>query len=139
MPQQNEYLSFASAQFVSNLDYSEARDILELTTNKQKQLRRQRSQLLSKQLLLRRTYTLVCDLLDSDCSNQNQTSQCSPLSTVDTNKRKLSSTDDHHEMSSMMMMKKSRSLMDRCFDITNDHDVLQFLRELNSVKVTARY
>ena len=143
MPQQNEYLSFAaSSQFVSNIDYSEARDILELTTNKQKQLRRQRSQLLAKQLLLKRTYTLVCDLLDSDCCTQHQKSQCSPLSTVDTNKRKLSSSsssdDDHHEVSSMMM-KKSRSLMDRCFDITNDHDVLQFLRELNSVKVTARY
>ncbi len=138
MPQQNECLSFSSNLFVSHIDYSEAQNILELTTKKQKQLRRQRSQLLYKQVLLNRTYTLVCDLLDSDCSyssNQIHKSQSSPLATIDTNKRKLSLDD--HEITPLI--KKSKSLMDKCYDITNDNDVLQFLRELNSVKITPRY
>jgi len=138
MPQQNECLSFSSNLFVSHIDYSEAQNILELTTTKQKQLRRQRSQFLYKQVLLKQTYTLVCELLDSDCSyspNQIQKCQISPLSTIDTNKRKLSSDD--HEIGPII--KKSKSLMDKCYDITNDNDVLQFLRELNSVKITARY
>jgi hypothetical protein len=138
MPQQNECLSFSSNLFVSHIDYSEAQNILEVTTTKQKQLRRQRSQFLYKQVLLKQTYTLVCELLDSDCSyssNQIQKCQISPLSTIDTNKRKLSSDD--HEIGPII--KKSKSLMDKCYDITNDNDVLQFLRELNSVKITARY
>jgi hypothetical protein len=138
MPQENKCLSYSSNLFVSHFDYSEAQNILELTTTKQKQLRRQRSQVLYKQILLKRTYTLVCDLLDSDCSyssNQIDEYQSSPLSTIDTNKRKLSSDD--HELNSIT--KKSKSLMDKCYDITNDNDVLQFLRELNSVKITARY
>jgi homoserine dehydrogenase len=138
MPQQNQCLSYSSNLFVSNFDYSEAQNILELTTTKQKQLRRQRSQVLYKQILLKRTYTLVCDLLDSDCSyssNQIDEYQSSPLSIIDINKRKLSSDD--HELKSIT--KKAKSLMDKCYDITNDNDVLQFLRELNSVKITARY
>ncbi|CAF0735563.1 unnamed protein product [Rotaria sordida] len=140
MPRQNECLSFSSNPLVSRIDYSEAQNILELTTTKQKQLRRERSQVLYKQVLLKRTYTLVCDLLDSDCSyssssSTNQTYKCSlsPLSTIDTNKRKLSSDD--HEI--QPIIKKSTSLMDKCYDIKNDNDVLQFLRELNSVKVTS--
>jgi hypothetical protein len=136
MPQQNECLSFSSNLFVSHIDYSEAQNILEVTTTKQKQLRRQRSQFLYKQVLLKQTYTLVCELLDSDCSySSNQIQKCpiSPLSTIDTNKRKLSSDD--HEIGPII--KKSKSLMDKCYDITNDNDVLQFLRELNSVKITA--
>lgn len=139
MPQQNESLSFSSTLIVSHIDYSEAQNILELTTTKQKQLRRQRSQALHKQVLLKRTYALVCDLLDSDCSySSNQTCkyQSSPLSSIDTNKRKLSS-DDHNDVEPII--KRSKSLMDKCYDITNDNDVLQFLRELNSVKVTPRY
>jgi len=136
MPQQNECLLYSSNLFVSRIDYSEAQNILELTTTKQKQLRRQRSQFLHKQILLKRTYALVCDLLDSDCSyssNQMDEYQSSPLSIIDINKRKLSSDD--HEL--RPITKKSKSLMDRCYDITNDNDVLQFLRELNSVKITA--
>jgi hypothetical protein len=138
MPQQNECISFSSIPFVSRIDYSEAQDILELTTTKQKQLRRQRSQVLYKQVLLQRTYTLVCELLNSDCSyssNEISKSPSSPLSAIDTNKRKLSSDD--HEL--IPIIKKSKSLMDKCYDITNDNDVLQFLRELNSVKITPRY
>lgn len=136
MPQQNEYHSLSSEALVSHIDYSEVQNILELTTSKQKQLRRQRSQFLHKQVLLKRTYTLVCELLDSDCSNSSNTIplyQSSPLSAIDTNKRKCSPDD------SQPVTKKAKSLMDKCYDITNDDDVLQFLRELNSVKVTARY
>jgi len=120
MPQQNDYLLFTSDDFVSDIDYSEARNILDLTTIKQKQLRRQRSQPLSTQLLLKRTYAHVCQLLDSDCSIKTKPL---PLSTVDTNKRKLSSND--HEIPTIN--KKSKCLM--------NNDVLHFLRELNSVKV----
>jgi len=124
MPQQTERLSFISDDFVSDIDYSEARNVLDLTTLKQKQLRRQRAQSLHTQLLLKRTYTHVCQLLDSDCSIKTKSL---PLSTVDTNKRKLSS--DNHELSTVN--KKSKCLM--------NIDVLQFLRELNSVKVIPRY
>jgi hypothetical protein len=123
MPQQNEHLSFTSDDFVSDIDYSEARNILDITTTKQKQLRRQRSQRLYPQLLLKRTYTHVCDILDSDCLVKKPV----PLSTIDTIKRKLSSDD--HEVPSQN--KKSKNLMDK--------DILQFLRELNSVKVLPRY
>jgi hypothetical protein len=136
MPQQNEYHSFTSEPIVSHIDYSEAQNVLELTTTKQKELRRQRSQFLYKQILLKRTYTLVCELLDSDCSNSSNEIlkyQSSPLSAIDTNKRKISSDDDQS------IAKRSKSLMDKCYDITNDDDVLQFLRELNSVKVIPRY
>jgi hypothetical protein len=135
MPQQNECLSFSSNPFVSNMDYSEAQDILELTTTKQKELRRQRSQILYKQVLLKRTYSLVCDLLDSDCSYTSDQCPSSPLSIIDTNKRKFLSDDQ--ELKSIT--KKSKSLMDKCYDITNDNDVLEFLRELNSAKITSRY
>ena len=136
MPQQNECLSFSTNPFVSHMDYSEAQDILELTTTKQKQLRRQRSQMLYKQVLLKRTYALVCELLDSDCSySSNQVHQSSPLTSIDTNKRKILSDDQDINP----MIKKSKSLMDKCYDIKNDNDVLEFLRELNSVKVTSRY
>ncbi|CAF0946471.1 unnamed protein product [Rotaria sordida] len=120
MPQQNEHLSFTSDEFVFDMDYSEARNILDLTTTKQKQLRRQRSQTLYTQLLLKRTYVHVCELLNSDCLIEKPT----PLSIVDTNKRKLSS--DHHDVSSKS--KKCKNSI--------DNDILQFLRELNSVKVT---
>jgi hypothetical protein len=135
MPQRNECLLFSSEIWVSHIDYSEAQNILELTTTKQKELRRQRSQVLSKQILLKRTYTLVCDLLDSDCSNSMYKSSSSPLSTIDTNKRKLILND--HELKPIN--KKCKSLMDKCYDIKNDNDVLQFLHELNSIKVTSRY
>jgi len=124
MPQQNGYLSITSDNFVSDMDYSEARHILDLTTTKQKQLRRQRSQPLSTQLLLKRTYTHVCQLLDSECLIKKPL----PLSTVDTNKRKLSS-DNHEVLSSLN--KKCKSLM--------NNDILQFLHELNAVKVLPRY
>ncbi|CAF4557715.1 unnamed protein product, partial [Rotaria sp. Silwood2] len=120
MPQQNEHLSFTSDDCVSDIDYSEARNILDLATTKQKQLRRQRSQTLYTQLLLKRTYAHVCELLNSDCSIKKPT----PLSTIDTNKRKLSS--DHHDL--LSKTKKSKNPI--------DNDILQFLRELNSVKVT---
>lgn len=136
MPQQNECHSLSSETLVSRMDYSEAQDILEMTTVKQKELRRQRTTCLFKQVLLKRTYTLVCDLLDSDCSctsNAIPLYPSSPLSAIDTNKRKL--PFDESSPSS----KKSKSLMDKCYDITNDDDVLEFLRELNSVKVPARY
>ena len=139
MPQQNESLSFSSSVFVSHIDYSEAQTILDLTTTKQKQLRRQRSQVLHKQVLLNRTYALVCELLDSDCSySSHQVSERSfpPLSSVDTNKRKVPADDTDGSES---VAKKPKSLMDKCYDITNDNDVLQFLRELNSVKLTSRY
>ena len=135
MPQQNECFWISSTTFVSDIDYSEAQTILELTANKQRQLRRQRSQTLHKQILLKRTHTLVCELLDSECSTPIGKSPSSPLSTVDTNKRKLLA-DDHDDRPTR---KKSSSLMDRCYDITNDQDVLQFLRELNSVKIVSRY
>jgi hypothetical protein len=135
MPQQNECLSFSSNPFVSHMDYSEAQDILELTTTKQKELRRQRSQILYKQVLLKRTYSLVCDLLDSDCSYTSDQCPSLPLSIIDTNKRKFLSDDQ--ELKSIT--KKSKSLMDKCYDITNDNDVLEFLRELNSAKITSRY
>ena len=128
MPQQNERPCFVTDYFVSDIDYSEARTILDITTTKQKQLRRQRSQALYTQLLLKRTYTNVCELLDSDCSLKKPL----PLSTVDTNKRKLPSSSDD-EMKSMN--KKSRNHTEKCYD----NEILQFLLELNSVKVTARY
>lgn len=142
MPQQTEYYSLSSEPLVSHIDYSEAQTILDLTTRKQKELRRQRSPCLFKQVLLNRTLTVVCDLLDSDCSSSSSSSysnpialyQSSPLSAIDTNKRKLAFDDVQSNAT-----KKSKSLMDKCYDITNDDDVLQFLRELNSVKVTARY
>jgi len=139
MPQQTECHTYSSDPFVSDIDYSEAQNILEQTTMKQKQLRRQRSQILHKQLLLKRTYTLVCELLNSDCSNcTNQISLCdsSPLSAIDINKRKTIDDDDINHRS---LRKKSKSLMDKCYDITNDNDVLQFLRELNSIKIPSRY
>lgn len=123
MPQQNDYLSFPSGDFVSDIDYSEARHILDLATTKQKQLRQRRSQTLCTQLLLKRTYVHVCQLLDSDCAIKKPL----PLSTIDTNKRKISSDD--HEIPTIT--KKSKTLM--------DEDILQFLRELNTVKVTPRY
>ncbi len=145
MPQQ---VSFSTDSFVSGIDYSEAWNVLELTTSKQKQLRReqrQRPQELRTQLLLKRTYNLVCELLNSDCCPSSSSSSrgeiptsssCSslPLSTVDTNKRKSSPSDDNDRP-----LKKSKSLMDKCFDITNDNDILQFLLELNAVKVAPRY
>jgi hypothetical protein len=123
MSQQNDYLSLKSDKFVSNIDYSEARNILDLTTIKQKQLRRQRRQPLHTQLLLQRTYTHVCQLLDSDCSIENSL----PLSTVDTNKRKFSSDD--HEVPSIT--KKSKGVV--------HYDILRFLCELKAVKVIPRY
>ena len=123
MPQQNEHLSFTPDDFVSDIDYSEARNVLDLTTLKQKQLRRQRVHSLHTQLLLKRTYTHVCELLDSDCIIKKSL----PLSTIDTNKRKLSSDD--HEVP--LTNKKLKSFM--------DNDILLFLRELNAVKVMPRY
>ncbi|CAF1405336.1 unnamed protein product [Adineta ricciae] len=120
MPQQTENLSFTVGDFVSDIDYSEARHVLDLTTSKQKELRRQRSQTLFTQLLLKRTYTRVCELLDSECTVQKS----SPLSIIDTNKRKLSSDD--HQVPSLSAKKSKPSV---------DADVLQFLRELNAVKV----
>ncbi len=123
MPQQNDCLSFTSDEFVSDIDYSEARNILDLTCTKQKQLRRQRSPKLITQLLLKRTYTHACQLLDSECAMKKPL----PLSPIDTNKRKLSSAD--HEVPSAN--KKCKGLMDQ--------DILQFLQELNAVKVPPRY
>ncbi|CAF3715221.1 unnamed protein product [Rotaria sp. Silwood1] len=120
MPQHNEHLSFTSDDFVSDIDYSEARNILDITTIKQKQLRRQRSQTLYTQLLLKRTYVHVCELLNSECITKKST----PLSIIDINKRKLST--DHHDLSSKVKKMKN----------SIDNDILQFLRELNSVKVT---
>ncbi|CAM2716614.1 unnamed protein product [Rotaria socialis] len=121
MPQQNEHLSFKSDAIVSDIDYSEARTILDLTITKQKELRRQRSQTLHTQLLLKRTYLHVCQLLDSECSNEKP--KTLPLSIVDTNKRKISS--HNHDLSSKT--KKSKNSI--------DNDILQFLRELNSTKI----
>lgn len=123
MPQQNDYLFLKSDEFTSDIDYSEVRNILDLTITKQKQLRRQRSQSLFTQLVLKRTYTNICQLLDSECTIKKPL----PLSTVDTNKRKLSSSLDDHEVPS----KKCKNMM--------NNDILQFLRELNAVKVTPRY
>ncbi|CAF1269952.1 unnamed protein product [Adineta steineri] len=123
MPQQTERLSFIADDCVSDIDYSEARNILDLTTIKQKQLRRQRSQSLYTQLLLKRTYTHVCQLLDSDCTVKKSL----PLAIIDTNKRKLSS-DDHQVPT---MNKKSKTCA--------DNDILQFLQELNAVKILPRY
>ena len=98
----------------------------------QQQLRRQRSQALYTQLLLKRTYAHVCDLLDSDCTIR----KCSPLSTVDTNKRRLpSSDDDEHELKPVS--KKLKDSRGPSYDLARD--LLQFLSELNAVKVTARY
>lgn len=134
MPQQNEFYSFPNRTFVSNIDYSEAQHILELTNFKQKQIRRTRQQILQKQVLLKRTYTLVCELLDSDCSTQIGKYPYSPLSTVDTNKRKAFDNDDDRQTT---LRKKPKSLLDRCYDITNDQDVLEFLRELNSVPTSS--
>jgi len=122
MPQENDQYSITFNEVVSEIDYSEARNILDLTSNKQKQLRRQRSPPLKTQLLLKRTYTHVCQLLDSECSI---TKQALPLAPIDTNKRKLSNDDNDQEMSSAN--KKSKGLVDK--------DILQFLRELNAVKV----
>ncbi len=109
--------------FKSDIDYSEARNILDLTTTKQKLLRRQHRQPLHTQLLLKRTYTHVCQLLDTDCSIEKPL----PLSTVDTNKRKFSSND--HEV--LLITKKSKGAV--------NYDILQFLRELTAVKIIPRY
>ncbi|UJR08952.1 hypothetical protein I4U23_013204 [Adineta vaga] len=127
MPQQTENLSFTVDDFVSDIDYSEARQLLDLTIVKQKELRRQRSQALFTQLLLKRTYKRVCELLDSECTVKKS----SPLSTIDTNKRKLSSDDHEVPSSSTTTTKKSKASVDA--------DILQFLRELNAVKVLPRY
>lgn len=133
MPQQNDRFSILSSEsFVSNIDYSEAQQLLQMTVEKQKDLRRRRSTHLFKQVLLKRTYTLVCDLLDSDCSTQIEHCQSSPLSTVEKNKKRPWLDDERQYSPSL---KKSKSLMDRCYDITKDDDVLRFLRELNSVKM----
>ena len=132
MPQQHERELFPSEHFVSDIDYSEARNVLDLTTSKQKQLRRQRSQALYTQLLLKRTYAHVCDLLDSDCTIR----KCSPLSSVDTNKRRLyADDDDSDELKSVS--KKLKDSRAPSYDLA--HDLLQYLSELNAVKVTARY
>jgi hypothetical protein len=132
MPQNNGRSSFgASEQFVSDFDYSEARTILDLTINKQKRLRRQRSQALYTQILLKRTYVHVCDLLDSDCSPRKQM----PLSLIDTNKRRTPFDDDE----SKSVSKKSKTSIEHSTDLANDNDILQFLLELNAVKVMPRY
>ena len=125
MPQHNERVTYA----VSDIDYSEARTVLDLTTGKQKQLRRQRAQALYTQLLLKRTYAHVCNLLDSESSPR----KALPLSTVDTNKRKVSASisDDEDHPVQKTGSKRSKSSL--------DHSVLQFLLELNAVKVTPRY
>ena len=138
MPQQNDCFSILSSEsFVSNIDYSEAQQLLHATVEKQKDLRRRRSPDLFKQVLLKRTYTLVCDLLDSDCSTQIEPCPSSPLSTVENSKKRPWLDDDRQCSPSP---KKSKSLMDRCYDITKDDDVLRFLRELNSVKMpSSRY
>ena len=134
MPQQNERVSLGHASdFVSDIDYSEAQTVLDLTSRKQKQLRRQRSPALYTQLLLKRTYIHVCDLLDSDCCSSSQRKTL-PLSTIDTNKRKLSSTTTTIDEKSVSKKTKISS------DLAHDNeDILQFLRELNAVKVAARY
>lgn len=123
MPQQNEHLSFKSDAIVSDIDYAEARTILDLTSTKQKELRRERSPRLLPQLLLKRTYNHVCALLDSECSNNRPI----PLATIDTNKRKLPT--QNHEL--LSKAKKSKNSI--------ENDILQFLHELNSVKVKNRY
>ena len=133
MPQRNERSMLSSDDYtVSDIDYSEARTILDLTTNKQKQLRRNRGHALYKQLLLKRTYANVCDLLDSDCSTQKSM----PLSTIDTNKRKFVSNDDDSRKS---VSKKTKLSTEHSTDLAHDKDILQFLLELNSTRVTARY
>ena len=106
---------------ISDIDYSQAPNILELTSNKQKQLRRQRIQRLLPQLLLKRTHVHVCQLLNSHCSIEKPL----PLATVDTNKRKLNSDDQQ------VPTNNKKPLMDK--------DILQFLRELNAVKIPPRY
>lgn len=106
---------------ILDADYSQARNILDLTSNKQKQLRRQRTQRLLPQLLLKRTHVHVCQLLDSHCSIEKPL----PLATVDTNKRK---SDDQQVPTNS---KKPKLVMDK--------DILQFLRELNAVKIPPRY
>ena len=116
MPQQSEkYFD----EFVSDIDYSEAQTILNLTIAKQ----RQRQVNLSKRLLLKRTYVHVCQLLDSECIVKKSL----PLAIIDTNKRKLSidTTNDQSQA------KKFRQ--------TLDNGIQQFLQELDSIKVPARY
>lgn len=117
--------SFVSNSPVTNsdMDYFQAQTILDLTNNKQKQLRRQRTQRLLPQLLLKRTHVHVCQLLNCHCSIEKPL----PLATVDINKRKLNS-DDHQVPTNN---KKSKGLME-----TN---ILEFLRELNAVKIPIRY
>lgn len=133
MPQNNERSSNSPMDyFVSDIDYSEAQTILDLTMSKQKQLRRQRSNLLYKQLLLKRTYANVCDLLDSDCS----TRKSMPLSAIDTNKRKMTFDESNKDR---IVSKKAKTSPDTSIDLAHDNDILQFLLELNSVKVAPRY
>jgi len=123
MPQQSEkYFD----EFVSDIDYSEAQTILNLTIAKQ----RQRQVNLSKRLLLKRTYVHVCQLLDSECIVKKSlpiVKKSLPLAIIDTNKRKLSidTTNDQSQA------KKFRQ--------TLDNGIQQFLQELNSIKVPARY
>ena len=113
----------ACLSFKSDIDYSEAKNILDLTTIKQKLLRRQRQQPLHTQLLLKRTYTHVCQLMNTDCAMEKPL----PLATVDTNKRKFLS--DSNEMQSKA--KKSKDAV--------NYDILKFLHELNTVKILPRY
>lgn len=129
MPQQNGRLSFPDSRpIVSDIDYAEARTVLDLTTGKQKELRRQRAQALYTRLLLKRTYAHVCNLLDSECSSLKPL----PLSTVDTNKRKVTALNENAaDPLQTSVSKKSRSSIDQ--------SVLQFLLELNAVKVSPRY
>ena len=126
MSQQDGIVAMESSVTITDMDYFDARNLLEVTSNKQKQFRRQRTQRLLPQLLLKRTHEHVCQLLTSDCSIGKPL----PLATVDTNKRKLSTLDDHQVPTDSTKKSKS-SLM--------DPEILQFLRELNAVKIPARY
>lgn len=135
MPQHNERFQFRQEnQCVSEIDYSEAQTVLDLTTTKQKQMRRKRGQALYTQLLLKRTYVHICNLLDSDCSSSSSSvsEKPLPLSTIDTNKRKISSNNQNEQSVS----KKTKISSDL---VHIDEELRQFLRELNAVKVTPRY
>lgn len=109
----------------SDTEYINARNMLELTSNKQRQLRRQRTQRLLPQLLLKRTHIHVCQVLNSDCSIEKPL----PLANVDTNSNKRKFSSDDHQVP--IDAKKSKSLM--------DPDILKFLQELHAVKIPARY
>ncbi|CAF0972059.1 unnamed protein product [Didymodactylos carnosus] len=153
---------------VSHIDYSEALNILDLTTSKQKRLRRQRQNVLRTHLLLKRTYTLVCDILDSDCYSEVNNFSAKTVSTYSSDSILSSSSipalrfstlhdntprskrkcevDDSLVTPQEQQCNKILRLSDNCSSENNDNEqmdiqttIVDFLTDLKNVKIIPRY